>query len=129
MSTDDFKLTVKSYLDLTTKIEEAEATIKILKQKKKQLYNNVLKYMITNDLKQLNLPDNEKLKATYRTQRAGINKKWIHNRVELWCEQKNVDHMDLLDFIYKPEHRPVVQKEVLKKTKARQKKTKDTNIV
>ena len=128
MSSDEFKVTVKTYLDLTKKIEEAEKTIKILKKKKQHLYDTVLKYMVVNKVQQLNLPDDEKLKQSVTKKRQGINKKWIHQRVELWCEQKNVDHMDLLDFIYKPEHRPTTQTEVLKKTKARQKKPKKPEV-
>jgi hypothetical protein len=128
MSSDDFKITVKSYLDLSKKIEEAEKTIKVLKKKKQYLYDSVLKYMVVNKVQQLNLPDNEKLKTSFTNQRQGINKKWIQQRTELWCEQKNVDHMDLLDFIYKPEHRPTTQKEVLKKIKSRQKKSKNTDV-
>ena len=121
MNTEDFKITVKEYLMLDKKISEAEKTIKFLKERKTLLYKNVFKYMVNNQIKQLNLPNGEKFETYKRKTRPSVTKKWVSERLVTYCNRYNLDYDDIYDFIYNPIHRPQIEKSSMKKVKAKNK--------
>lgn len=122
MSAENFKQTVKEYLTLDQKIATAEETIKVLKIRKTMLYNNVFKYMINHEIKQLNLPNGEKLQTYSRKSRPGVTKQWVSDRLHTYCTKNHLDYNEVYDFIYDPQHRPQVEKSSMKKVKSKNKK-------
>ena len=118
----NFKQTVKEYVTLDAKIAEAEKTIKILKTRKEMLYNNVFKYMVNHQIKELNLPGGEKIKTYTRKTRPGTSKKWVEERLHSYCSSNKMNYQELYDFIYDPQHRPQIEKASIKKVKAKKSK-------
>jgi len=115
----NFKNTVKDYITLDKKIAEAEKTIKILKTRKEMLYNNVFRYMVNHEIKELNLPGGEKIKTYTRKSRPGVTKAWVSDRLHSYCSTNHLNYNELYDFIYDPQHRPQVEKQSIKKMKAK----------
>ena len=115
----NFKQTVKEYVTLDKKIAEAEKTIKILKTRKEMLYNNVFRYMVNHEIKELNLPGGEKIKTYTRKSRPGVTKAWVSDRLHSYCSTNHLNYNELYDFIYDPQHRPQVEKQSIKKMKAK----------
>ena len=118
----NFKQTVKEYVTLDKKIAEAEKTIKILKTRKEMLYNNVFRYMVNHEIKELNLPGGEKIKTYTRKSRPGVTKAWVSDRLHSYCSTNRLNYEELYDFIYDPVHRPQVEKASIKKMKAKKSK-------
>jgi len=117
-----FKQTVKEYVTLDKKIAEAEKTIKILKTRKEMLYNNVFRYMVNHQIKELNLPGGEKIKTYTRKSRPGVTKAWVSDRLHSYCSTNHLNYEELYDFIYDPTHRPQIEKQSIKKMKAKKAK-------
>ena len=115
----NFKQTVKEYVTLDNKIAEAEKTIKILKTRKEMLYNNVFRYMVNHEIKELNLPGGEKIKTYTRKSRPGVTKAWVSDRLHSYCSTHRLNYEEIYDFIYDPTHRPQVEKQSIKKIKAK----------
>ena len=118
----DFKQTVKSYVMLDKKISDAEKSIKALKIRKEMLYNNVFRYMVQHEIKELNLPGGEKIKTYTRKSRPGVTKKWVADRLHSYCSTHHIKYEDIYDFIYDPAHRPQIEKSSIKKIKAKKPK-------
>ena len=118
----NFKQTVKEYVTLDKKIAEAEKTIKILKTRKEMLYNNVFRYMVNHEIKELNLPGGEKIKTYTRKSRPGVTKAWVSDRLHSYCSTHHIKYEEIYDFIYDPAHRPQIEKASIKKIKAKKSK-------
>lgn len=114
---EDFKVVLKEYITLDAKIKQAEKTIKILKERKKFLHENIHKYMQKQQIKQINLPHGRKIKTVTKKTRPGTGKKWVEERLQEFCSMNRVNYNDIYDFIYDKEYRPEVEKEMLKTLK------------
>ena len=113
---------VKEYLTLDKKIEEYDTALKTLKKRKATLQASVFQYMRKNDIKTVNLPQGQKLQTYTRKSRPGTSKKWVEERLTLYCTEHKIDYTKIYDFIYDPQYRPQIEKTTLKKTKAKKSK-------
>ena len=119
---DQAKSAIKEYLTLDKRIEEFEKSLKALKARKTLLQSSIFKHMKQNDIKQVNLPQGQKLQTYTRKSRPGTSKKWVEERLTLYCQRKSMNYEELYDFIYDPQYRPQIEKTSLKKTKTKVKK-------
>lgn len=117
MDMKDFKMAIKEYITLDAKISGAEKTIKLLKVRKADLYDSVFQFMQHKQIKQLNLPNGEKLKTVTKKVRGGTGKKWVETRLHEYCHMNCINYDEIYKFIYDTEHRPQTEKEALKKIK------------
>ena len=115
MDVNKFKLNVKEYMLIESKISELDKKKKILKERKDMLHESIFIFMKENEIKQVNLPNNQKIQSCVKKSRPGTNKKFIENRLTKYCEEKNLDFEDLYNFIYHPDYREPVEKESIKK--------------
>ena len=115
---------VKEYLKLDKQIEEYDFALKKLKKRKTQLQASVFQYMRKNEIKKVNLPQGESLQTTVRKSRPGTTKKWVENRLTVYCAENRIDYNKIYDFIYNPEYRPQVEKTTLRKVKGKKTKPK-----
>lgn len=113
---------VKEYLTLDKRIEEFEISLKALKKRKNLLQASVFSYMKKNDIKTVNLPHGQKLQTTTRKSRPGTTKKWVEERLTLYCTENRIDFNAIYDFIYDPQYRPQIEKTTLRKIKAKKSK-------
>ena len=114
-----FRSVVKEYIVLENKIEEITKNAKILKERKNMLYEIISSFMKDNDIKQVNLPNNQKFQTCTKKKRAGLNKKWIETRLSTYCEEHELDFDDLYDFIYNNDYRPATEIDAIKKVKGK----------
>jgi len=115
---------VKEFLTLDAKIEEYDTALKALKKRKAQLQASVFQYMRKNDIKKVNLPGGQSLQTTVRKSRPGITKKWVEERLTIYCTENRIDYNRIYDFIYDPQYRPQIEKTTLRKVKGKKPKPK-----
>jgi hypothetical protein len=114
-----FKSVVKEYIALENKLEEIKKNAKILKERKDMLYEIISSFMKENEIKQVNLPNNQKFQACTKKKRVGLNKKWIEGRLTLYCEEHNLNFDEIYDFIYNNDYRPATEIDSIKKVKGK----------
>ena len=123
----EFIANLKEYLSLEKKVDEFKASLKKLEDRKKLLYAKIHHKMIEKKVDTLKLPNGAKIKNYVRKTKESINKKFIENRLKLYCEQRQLDYDEISDFIYNPKYRQVIENMQLESKN--QKKKKKIKIV
>lgn len=118
----EFITNLKEYLSLEQKIEDFKKALKKLEDRKKHLYGQIHVKMIEKKVETLKLPNGEKIKNYVRKTKEGLTKKFVQNRLEIYCNDKNINYEEVCDFIYNPKYRKVTEKHAIKKEKPRKKK-------
>jgi hypothetical protein len=112
---------IKEMLSIEQKIKDLNEALKKYRSKKSRLEKAVKNHMIVTNLQKVKLP-NGIILSTYTTKRRqGCSKKWVKDRLELYCHQRNYNYNDLNDFIYNPEYRTVKEVTCLRKIKPKKK--------
>jgi len=118
----EFIANLKEYLALEKKVDEFKVSLKKLEDRKKQLYTKIHHKMIEKKVDTLKLPNGAKIKNYIRKTKESINKKFIENRLKLYCEQRQLDYNEISDFIYNPKYRQVIEKHAIRKQKSKEEK-------
>ena len=118
----EFIANLKEYLSLEKKVDEFKASLKRLEDRKKLLYAKIHHKMIEKKVDTLKLPNGAKIKNYVRKTKESINKKFIENRLKLYCETKNYDYDEITDFIYNPKYRKVIEKPAIRKQNPKKEK-------
>lgn len=116
---------LKEYLNLEKKVEEFKVALKKLEDRKKILYQKIHHKMIEKKVETLKLPGGAKIKNYVRKQKEGLTKKFVQTRLEIYCQEKNLNYEEVVDFIYNPKYRKVTEKYAIKKEKPKEKKSKE----
>jgi len=118
----EFIANLKEYLALEKKVDEFKVSLKKLEDRKKLLYAKIHHKMIEKKVDTLKLPNGAKIKNYIRKTKESINKKFIENRLKLYCEQRQLDYNEISDFIYNPKYRQVIEKHAIRKQKSKEEK-------
>lgn len=118
----EFITNLKEYLSLEKKVEDFKTALKKLEERKKLLYSKIHNKMIEKKVETLKLPNGSKIKNYVRKQKEGLTKKFVQNRLQIYCEEKQLNYEEVCDFIYNPKHRKVTEKYAIKKEKPKGKK-------
>ena len=118
----EFIANLKEYLSLEKKVDEFKASLKKLEDRKKNLYSKIHNKMIEKKVDTLKLPNGAKIKNYVRKTKESINKKFIENRLQLYCNERNLDYDEISDFIYNPKYRQVIEKHAIRKQKPKEEK-------
>jgi len=118
----EFIANLKEYLALEKKVDEFKVSLKKLEDRKKLLYAKIHHKMIEKKVDTLKLPNGAKIKNYIRKTKESINKKFIENRLKLYCEQRQLDYNEISDFIYNPKYRQVIEKHAIRKQKPKEEK-------
>lgn len=123
----EFLTNLKEYLSLEKKVEDFKEALKKLEERKKLLYSKIHNKMIEKKVETLKLPGGAKIKNYVRKQKEGLTKKFVQTRLEVYCQEKNLNYEEVVDFIYNPKYRKVTEKYAIKKEKPKEKRTKKEN--
>lgn len=121
----EFITNLKEYLSLEKKVEDFKSALKKLENRKKLLYSKIHDKMIEKKVETLKLPNGAKIKNYVRKQKEGLSKKFVQNRLEIYCQERQLDYNEICDFIYNPKYRKVTEKYAIRQEKPKAKKNKD----
>lgn len=120
----EFITNLKEYLSLEKKVKDFKEALKKLEERKKLLYSKIHHKMIEKKVEVLKLPGGDKIRNYVRKTREPLNKKYIQTRLQIYCEEKNLNYEEIYDFIYNTKYRKVIEKNAISKTKQRVKNKK-----
>jgi hypothetical protein len=118
----EFVQNLKEFLSLEKKIDDFKSALKKLEIRKKTLYEKVHKKMIIKKVETLKLPNGSKIKNYIRKSKEYINKPYIEKRLNIYCNENQIDYEKLHDFIYNDKYRSITEKPAITKTRCYKKK-------
>jgi len=119
----EFISNLKEYLTLEKKVEEFKNALKKLEDRKKLLYGKIHGKMIEKKVDTLKLPNGAKIKNYVRKTKESLTKKFVQDRLKIYCNDRQLDYDEISDFIYNPKYRKVTEKYAIRKQNP--KKNKD----
>lgn len=114
--TDEFKGWMREYIEKDNRSMELKSQIDDLKDRKKELKDNILKYMKDNEINVFNIPQGGMFRRKQIKKTKGLNKTYLADCLEKCNKLRDdVDADDVVKYIY--EHRPTEQIEDLDRKK------------
>ena len=117
----DFKTNLKEYIDLDRQIKEASKSLKIIKNRKKNLSKTINVYMKQYSIDELQIPGG-KIKTVETNSTGGLTKKIILERCVLLCNGNEDEGKQMADFICDKSCRPKKKNSTIRKYNDRKKK-------
>jgi hypothetical protein len=117
MSLDDFREYVRKYIELDTWIKKAQELLKEKKKQKDKLSEVITKFMINNDIEDLNVRNAGKIVCKVRNVKKPVSQKVIKEKITDYFNSENLGERgnQIIKKVF--DERPVVEKASLRRIK------------